>query len=69
MTREEIAEWVGCYFGLQQAINIRPQIEDASGDGGRMLVALRSELRRRMDEIEGRLPPGAIESWPKHSKE
>lgn len=61
MTREEIAEWVGCYFGLQQAGNI-----NVPGDGA-TINRIRKEIDARKRAIEAKLPPGAIENWPREA--
>ncbi len=64
LSREQIAELVGCYFGLQQASNYHPRTPDPSGDGAVMLNALRAEMDRRMDAIKAKLPPGTVDNWP-----
>ncbi|MEO6382000.1 MAG: hypothetical protein ABIO35_08380 [Nitrobacter sp.] len=66
MTREETAEWVGCYFGLQRAGNMNPPV--LRGDeGSRMLNGLRAMIQAEMDKIEAKLPPGTIDAWPRES--
>ncbi len=54
MTREETAEWVGYYFGLQSAINMKRLPEE--------YVRF---LRGEMSAVEARLPPGTIDAWPR----
>jgi len=63
MTREEIAELVGQYFGLQQAGNMNPRIERGD-EGSRMLNALREMIDAKKREVEAKLPPGTIDRWP-----
>jgi hypothetical protein len=48
------AEWVGYYFGLQRALNMK-----------RLPSEFVSFLDHEMREVESKLPPGTIESWPK----
>jgi hypothetical protein len=48
------AEWVGYYFGLQRATNMK-----------RLPAEFVSFLDHEMREVESKLPPGTIESWPK----
>lgn len=54
MTREETAEWVGYYFGLTRAFNMK---------------RLPSEFVRFLDvemrEVEARLSPDTINNWPR----
>jgi hypothetical protein len=54
MEREQTAEWVGYYFGLQRAINMKRLPENYV-----------TFLRGEMAEVEGRLPPGTIDNWPR----
>ena len=63
MRREEMAEWVGKYFGLQQAGNMMPRIERGE-EGTRMLNALRAMIDEEKKAIEEKLPHGTIERWP-----
>lgn len=66
MKREEMAEWVGYYFGLQRAGNLNPRI--LRGDeGSRMLNAMRNLIDAEMKRIERMLPPGTIDTWPRVS--
>ena len=64
LTREQMAEKVGYYFGLQRAGNHHPHIPDPSGDGARMLNALRQWIDNEMAKMEAELPRDAIERWP-----
>jgi hypothetical protein len=48
------AEWVGYYFGLQRALNMK-----------RLPAEFVSFLDHEMHEVESKLPPGTIENWPK----
>jgi hypothetical protein len=48
------AEWVGYYFGLQRALNMK-----------RLPPEFVSFLDHEMREVESKLPPGTIENWPK----
>jgi hypothetical protein len=50
------AEWVGYYFGLQRALNMKRLPQE--------FVAF---LDHEMREVESKLPPGTIESWPKEN--
>lgn len=54
MTREQTAEWVGYYFGLQRAVNMKRLPEN-------YVRFLLGEMR----DVEAKLPTGTIESWPK----
>lgn len=54
MTREQTAEWVGYFFGLQRAINMK-----------RLPNEFVRFLRAEMDDIEAKLPPGTIDAWPR----
>lgn len=54
MTRVEIAEYVGYYFGLQRAINMKRLPEE--------YVRF---LRAEMSDIEAKLEPGTIDAWPR----
>lgn len=63
LTKEQTAEYVGQYFGLQQAGNMMPKIE-RDEEGTRMLNALRAMIDDKKKEIEAKLPPGTIEVWP-----
>lgn len=54
MRREETAEWVGYYFGLQRAINMKRLPEN--------FVAY---LLAEMQTVERSLPPGTIGTWPR----
>jgi hypothetical protein len=50
------AEWVGYYFGLQRALNMK-----------RLPAEFVAFLDHEMREVESKLPPGTIESWPKEN--
>lgn len=63
MTREETAEWVGHYFGLQRAGNMMPRVPRGN-EATRVLNALRDMIDAEMREVEAKLPPGTIENWP-----
>lgn len=54
LTREQIAELVGFYFGLQRAINMRRLPEEYV-----------TFLRAEMQDVESKLPPGTIDAWPR----
>lgn len=64
LTREQIAEKVGYYFGLQRASNHHPHTPDPNGDGARAINAIREWLDGEMAKVEAELPAGAIERWP-----
>lgn len=64
MNREQTAELVGQYFGLQQAGNMMPRIERGE-EGTRMLNALRAMIDAKIRGVEAKLPPGTIENWPR----
>jgi len=66
MTREETAEWVGHYFGLQKAGNMMPRVERGE-EGTRVLNALREMIDAEMRKVEAKLPPGTIDAWPRLS--
>jgi hypothetical protein len=53
MSREETAEWVGFYFGLQRAVNMKRLPEN-------FVTFLLAEMK----DAEDKLPPGTIDSWP-----
>ena len=53
MTREETAEWVGYYFGLTRAFNMKRLPDE-------FVRFLDGEMR----EVEAKLPPGTLDSWP-----
>lgn len=53
-TREELAEQVGYYFGLQRAINMK-----------RLPEEFVTFLRGEMQHVEKKLPPGTIDAWPR----
>lgn len=66
-SREETAELVGRYFGLQSAGNMRvfaPNAADA-GAVSWTVNALREMIQEDMDEIVKKLPPGTIDAWPR----
>lgn len=64
MTDLETAEWVGCYFGLQQAANMKlPFPRDDSSS--RAQNAIGDMCLAKMHEIEAKLPPGTIDAWPR----
>lgn len=63
MTREQTAELVGRYFGLQWAGNAMPRIERGD-EGTRMLNALRDMIDLEMAVVKAKLPPGTIDAWP-----
>ena len=63
MPREEIAEWVGYYFGLQRAGNLRLTIPRGDGES-RALNDLRKSIDAEMAKIVKMLPPGTIDGWP-----
>lgn len=63
MKPEEIAELVGCYFGLQQAGNMRPA--PLSFEGANAINALRKMIDGKMQEIVAKLPLGTIDRWPR----
>jgi hypothetical protein len=50
------AEWVGYYFGLQRALNMK-----------RLPAEFVAFLDHEMHEVKDKLPPGTIESWPKEN--
>lgn len=52
LTREETAEWVGYYFGLQRAFN--------KG----LHTRVSEELEAEMGDVLLKMPPGTIEAWP-----
>lgn len=52
LTREETAEWVGYYFGLQRALNKGPHTQIAT------------ELETEMGDVLLKMPPGTVEAWP-----
>lgn len=54
MTREETAEWVGYYFGLQRAVNMK-----------RLPENFVQFLLTEMGKVEASLPPGTIDAWPR----
>lgn len=64
MTREETAEWVGYYFGLQRAGNIKPSFVR-----GEVATVAINELRKMIDaemaKVAAMLPPGTIDAWPR----
>lgn len=63
MTREETAEWVGCYFGLQKAGNLK--LGFARGPVGTFVLnELRKMIDAEMRAVEAKLPPGTIDAWP-----
>lgn len=66
-TREETAEWVGYYFGLQRAGNLRvPAVSADQADGAGVAVnALRRLIQSEMNRVEAMLPPGTIDAWPR----
>lgn len=51
--REQTAEWVGCYFGIQRAVNMKRLPEE-------FCQFLLAEMR----SIEAKLPLGTIDAWP-----
>jgi len=57
MDREQIAEQVGFYFGLQRACNLKRMPEEFC----RLLLA-------EMKDTADKLPPGTIDSWPRNSE-
>lgn len=65
-TREDVAELVGRYFGLQRAGNMRvfaPSAEMADAVGW-TINSIRRMIDEDMKEIERKLPPGTIDRWP-----
>lgn len=62
MTREEMAEWVGYYHGLQRAGNMMPRVERGD-DGSRVLNALREMIDAEKATIVAKLPAGTIDNW------
>ena len=62
MTREETAEWVGYYFGLQRAGNMMPRVERGE-EGSRVLNALRAMIDSEMASVAAKLPPEAMDNW------
>ena len=62
MTREETAEWVGYYFGLQRAGNMTPRVERGE-EGSRVLNALRAMIDSEMASVAAKLPPETIDNW------
>lgn len=60
MTREETAEWVGHYFGLQRAGNIKLPGGDAD-----TINRFRMMLDAAMAEVKAKLPLGTIDAWPR----
>jgi len=62
LTREQTAEWVGYYFGLQRASNLQVNV---GGTGGADAInRLRSTLDAEMKDVAEKLPAGAIDHWP-----
>ena len=53
MNREQTAEWVGYYFGLQRAVNLKRLPEE-------FVQFLLSEMK----DVEEKLPAGTIDKWP-----
>ncbi len=53
MTREETAEWVGYYFGLQRALNAAPANPP-----------FKTFLETEMGDVLLKMPPGTVEAWP-----
>jgi hypothetical protein len=47
------AEWVGYYFGLQYAINLK-----------RLPEEYRKQIMIKMTDTAAKLPPGTIDRWP-----
>ena len=64
MTREETAEWVGFYFGLQRAGNMK--IAGYMGpESSRAINLLRAMIDDEMALVIAKLPPGTIDAWPR----
>lgn len=53
MTREQTAEWVGYYFGLQRAVNLTHMPEN-----------FRTLLLHEMADVELKVGPGVLADWP-----
>lgn len=66
MTREETAEWVGYYFGLQRAGNMRVMVigEPLATGAGIAINKLRGLIDAEMAKVLAKLPDGTIEAWP-----
>jgi hypothetical protein len=64
VTREETAELVGRYFGLQKASNLK--IAGYLGpEAARVHSILRALIDDEMSKVEAKLPPGTIDTWPR----
>jgi hypothetical protein len=59
--REQTAELVGRYFGLQSAGNMMPKVERGE-EGTGVLNALRALIDAEMKAIEAKLPPEIIDA-------
>jgi hypothetical protein len=62
MSREETAELVGFYFGLQRAGNMRPL--PLTAEGADAINALRKMLDDEMQATAAKMPPGTLDAWP-----
>jgi hypothetical protein len=72
LTHDEIAEFVGYYFGLQRACNLKPDVAhlirqsaEHADTVGQTVNAYRRELLAQMKDVEAKLPPGTLEAWPR----